>query len=295
MVKSVRAPLTLCAQSQKGAPQGTVPHARTSWAARGRRRSCLGPNGPGTGPPSLVVGRRGRRPSRCPRARDNRSRRSNVAVPGNPSLRSKLSRRARAGEELLAACGGSLGNTSRYALADKTASCLPPACRASPHGWRSLPQGVQTGQPPQRAECVGAPAQTRERALRAPSRDWLAWWCLTRQREPARPLRCANRFAGYADASLCYRHVSVARQARHRCASTATDAGLAALAESLAARASRVGSRRKARPPRPMRAAADCEAWRRHPRSDYASRSCEAGPARGTVRQHTQTAAADKA
>ena len=169
-----------------------------------------------------------------------------------------------------------------------SAACWP----SFPHGWRSLPQSVQTGPPPQRAECVGAPVQTRERALRAPSRDWLAWWCLTRQREPARPLRCANRFAGYADASLCYRHISVARQAMHRCASTASDAGLAALTESLAARASRVGSRRKARPPRPMRAAADCAAWRRNPRSGYASRSCEAGPARGTVRQHTQTAAA---
>ena len=89
MVKSVRAPLTLCAQSQNGALQGTVPHARTSWAARGRRRSCLGAKAPGTGPPSLGIGRRGRRPSRCPRARDNRSRRSNVAVPGHPSLRSK--------------------------------------------------------------------------------------------------------------------------------------------------------------------------------------------------------------
>ena len=56
----------------------------------------LGPNGPGTGPPSLVVGRHGRRPSRCPRARSDPSRRSNVAIPANPPLRSNRSLRARA-------------------------------------------------------------------------------------------------------------------------------------------------------------------------------------------------------
>ena len=129
-----------------------------------------------------------------------------------------------------------------------SAACLP----SFAHGWRSLPQSVQTAQPAQRAECVGAPAQTRERALRAPSRDWLAWWCLTRRREPARPLRFASRSAGFATTPLRSRHISVARQARHRCASTASDAGLAALTESLAVRASRVGSRRRARPPRPI-------------------------------------------
>lgn len=119
-----------------------------------------------------------------------------------------------------------------------------------------LQQSVQPSQSSQMAECVGAPAQTRERALRAPSRDWLAWWSLTRRPEPARPLRCAHRFAGYADAALRSRHASVARQPEAPLREHGDDAGLAPLAECLAASASSRAcdsTRRRARPPRPER------------------------------------------
>ena len=126
------------------------------------------------------------------------------------------------------------------------------ACSLSfAHSRHGLPHGSQTGPPSQRAECVRC-ASPDPRACAARTIAGLVGVVgLTRRREPARPLRCANCFAGCADASLCYRPVSVARQARHRYASTATDAGLAPLAESLAARASCVGSRRRARPPAP--------------------------------------------
>jgi len=61
-------------------------------------------------------------------------------------------------------------DNSRFALADhiESAACF----QSFAPGWHGLPQSSQTGQPSQTAEWVGAPAQTRERALRAPSRDW---------------------------------------------------------------------------------------------------------------------------
>ena len=88
------------------------------------------------------------------------------------------------------------------------------ACSLSfAHGRHGLPHGSQTGPPPQRAECVRC-ASPDPRACAARTIAGLVGVVgLTRRPEPARPLRCANRFAGYADASLCYRHVSVARQA----------------------------------------------------------------------------------
>jgi hypothetical protein len=88
--KSVRAALTLCAQSQNGAPQG----------GRFRRHERHGPRADAVARASALKrrapGRRSqahnvavRRPSRCPRARSDPSRRSNIAIPGNPPLRSK--------------------------------------------------------------------------------------------------------------------------------------------------------------------------------------------------------------
>ena len=70
---------------------------------------------------------------------------------------------------------------------------------------------------------VRAPDQTREGALTAPSRDWPSRSGLTRRPDLARPLHCAQRFGlrTFATAPLRYRHSSIARQARHRCASTA--------------------------------------------------------------------------
>jgi len=56
----------------------------THQAARVRLRSCIGPDGPRTGPPPSSFERPRRRPFRY-RARDaDRSRRSNVALPGHP-------------------------------------------------------------------------------------------------------------------------------------------------------------------------------------------------------------------
>ena len=75
---------------------------------------------------------------------------------------------ARCRRHNLAANAARLDN-SRFALAQGIESA---ACSLSfAPGWHSLPHSSQTGQPPQTAECVGGPAETRERALRAPSRD----------------------------------------------------------------------------------------------------------------------------
>ena len=85
VVKSVRAPLRSALRNLEARTRERPP-VPTPWAARGRRRSCHGPNGPGTGLPITEV--------RTPRsgsplaasARDHhRSRRSNVAVAIHPS------------------------------------------------------------------------------------------------------------------------------------------------------------------------------------------------------------------
>ena len=104
------------------------------------------------------------------RARFHPPRRSNVAVAVHPSLRSNVFMRAVG--VTTSPLRGSTGN-SRFALAKgiESAACF----QSFAPGRHGLPQSSQTGQPSQTAECVGAPAQTRERALRAPSRDWLAW------------------------------------------------------------------------------------------------------------------------
>lgn len=173
MVKSVRASF-LSAQKfgtrTRGRPllSNAGRRARTPTLMPGRSltRPC-----PGTGtPPSQFVSGL----SAClslQRARFHPPPRSNVAVAGNPSLRSNAFMRA-VGVTTSPLRGSSWN--SRFALAEgiESAACF----QSFAPGWHSLPQSSQTGQPSQTAECGGAPAQTRERALRAPSRHWLAGW-----------------------------------------------------------------------------------------------------------------------
>ena len=114
------------------------------------------------------------------------------------------------------------------------------------------------------------------------------------------PLHSATRSGAGEDGrhlrgrSIPLRHSPARRQARHRCASTASDAGLAPLSVMSGGTGIRC-PRRRARPPRPRSGinpnepAADCPAWRKMPAlrlrcsgDQVGFTPCASGPALGT-------------
>ena len=159
--KSVRTPLadSLCAQ-KIGALPGDGPssanvagRARTPTLMPGRSltRPC-----PGTGTPSRVIERHGRRAFRY----------SVRGLPVSTLERRGSSQPVSTLERFHARC-------RRHNLAANAAR-LPPAFRASPTAGTVFRRAVRPASRRRGQSVCDAPAQTRERALSAPSRDWLA-------------------------------------------------------------------------------------------------------------------------
>ncbi len=210
VVKSVRASF-LSAQKfgtrTRGRPllSNAGRRARTPTLRPGRSltRPC-----PGTGTPSLVIERRGRRAFRY-------SARDSTRLDARTSRLQSTRLYARTFSCALSAsqprpCGARLGTR---ASRSQRASSLPPAFRASPPAGTVFRRAVRPASRRRRQSVLERqirPASVRCAHHRGTDCRGVG---LTRRPEPARPLRSVSRFAGFATTPLHSRHSSVARQA----------------------------------------------------------------------------------